>query len=302
MAGIPFVREMDFTYGEAAQVSPLITRVVAENPGGFTYTGTGTYIIGAQTVAVIDPGPILEAHLDALKRALEGKTVSHILITHTHLDHSPLAQPLKEWCGAPTVGFGPHGAGKAGEGIRIEEGGDMAFQPDITVAHGDLIEGQGWTMDCVYTPGHTSNHMSFGLRQERALFCGDLIMGWSTTVVAPPDGDMAAYFASLQTVLERDDEILWPTHGPPVRDPRPFIEAYIAHRQAREAQIMACLRDGIAHIPAMVERMYAAVDKSLHPAAAMSVYAHLVHMTGDGRAACDGPPRLDSAYRPGPAV
>ncbi len=297
MVSIPFVREMDFEYGRCDRVSPLIRRVIAENPSAFTFTGTSTYIIGKGTVAVVDPGPLMEDHLSAIKRAVEGETVSHILITHTHADHSPLAAPLKAWCGAPTYGFGPHGAGKAAQGVRIEEGGDLSFMPDIKVADGDTIEGDGWTVECVYTPGHTSNHMSFCLREEKALLCGDHVMGWSTTVVSPPDGDMGDYFRSLDKLLARDDEILWPTHGPPVRQPKPFIEAYVAHRRAREDQILACLADGIGRIPDMVARMYAEVDVRLHPAAALSVYAHLKHMTEDGRVATDGSPAPDSVYR-----
>lgn len=300
MAGIPFVREFDFTYGEVRQVSALLRRVICENPGPFTYTGTGTYIIGHGEVAIVDPGPMNEAHLAAIQRAVEGERISHILITHTHMDHSPLAAPLKDWCGAPTWAFGPHGAGKLREGITVEEGGDMAFTPDHTVQDGDVIEGTGWSVEGVFTPGHTSNHMSFALREEKALLCGDHLMGWSTTVVSPPDGDMAAYFASLEKVRARDDLSLWPTHGPPVMDPKPFIEAVIEHRKAREVQIAACLADGIETIPDMVARMYAAVDTALHPAAALSVYAHMIHMVGDGRAACDGDPLPGSRYRPGP--
>lgn len=297
MAGIPFVRDMVFEYGKCDQVSPLIRRIVAENPGPFTYTGTGTYIIGRGRVAVVDPGPMLESHLNALKSELGGETVTHILITHTHADHSPLAAPLKDWSGARTYAYGPHGAGKAEQGVRIEEGGDMAFVPDVTVRHGDVIEGDGWSVECVFTPGHTSNHMAFALREEKALLCGDHVMGWSTTVVSPPDGDMGSYMASLQLLLERDDESLWPTHGPPVTDPKPFIRAYIAHRENRNRQITDCLGRGIGLIPEMVKVMYADVDPGLHPAAALSVFAHLKHMVETGQAACEGTPALDSVYR-----
>lgn len=296
MADIPFEREMDFEYGRADAVSPLIRRLVARNPGPFTYTGTGTYIVGHGEVAVIDPGPLLEEHFQALLQALDGERVTHILITHTHLDHSPLAARLKAQSGAPTFAFGPHGSGKAG-GAPVEEDGDRDFRPDHELRDGDPIKGRGWTIECVYTPGHTSNHMSYALREERALFTGDHVMGWSTTVVAPPDGDMGAYMASLRKLLARDDEILWPTHGPPVRDPRPFLRACIAHREAREAQIVRCLRDGIGRIPDMVAVMYADVDRRLHPAAARSVHAHLLHMVETGRAACDGEADLDAVYR-----
>ncbi len=302
MAGIPFVRDLEFAYGRCDRVSGLVHRVIAENPGPFTYLGTGTYIVGDREVAVIDPGPPNDAHLDALKRALEGKTVTHILITHTHIDHSPLAAPLKAWCGAPTYGFGPHGSGRS-DGVRLDEGGDMAFTPDVVIKDGDVISGNGWTLDCIHTPGHTSNHMSFGFREENALFCGDHVMGWSTTVVAPPDGDMGAYFAALEKLLTRNDDCLWPTHGPPVRrperDPKAFIQAFLEHRRGREAQILDCLKAHIPTIREMVTHMYADVDPGLHPAAALSVYAHLKHLAEDGRILVEGggPAKPDSHYR-----
>lgn len=285
---IPFDRSFDAPYGENIQVSPLIHRVLAPNPGPFTFKGTGVYIVGGDEVAVIDPGPDLPEHVEALKRALAGKRVAHILVTHTHSDHSPAARPLKQWSGAKTYAFGPHGSGRAEDGVKVEEGGDMAFSPDVRVADGDVIEGAGYTIDCVYTPGHTSNHMCFALRDEEALFTGDHVMGWSTTVVAPPDGDMAAYMASLRKLQARDDAILWPTHGGPVREPKPFLAAYIEHRLAREAQILAVLAQGVERIPEMVARLYADVDVRLHPAAARSVLAHLIQLTQEGRVRVEG--------------
>ncbi len=285
---IPFDRSFSAPYETPQTVSPLIGRVLAENPGPFTFKGTGVYIVGGNDVAVIDPGPDTPAHVEALKRALDGKRVTHILVTHTHSDHSPAARPLKEWSGAPTYAFGPHGSGKADDGVKVEEGGDMAFMPDVHVKDGDVIAGNGFTFECVYTPGHTSNHMCFALKEEKALFTGDHVMGWSTTVVTPPDGDMAQYMASLRKLLARDDQVLYPTHGAPVRDPKPFIQAYIDHRMDREAQIVACLRDGIETIPEMVARMYADVDKRLHPAAARSVLAHLIQLEQEGRAVKSG--------------
>jgi glyoxylase-like metal-dependent hydrolase (beta-lactamase superfamily II) len=280
---IPFERNFDAPYGESVKVSPLIHRVLAHNPGPFTFKGTGVYILGMRDVVVIDPGPDMPEHIDALKDALQGRRVTHILVTHTHSDHSPAARPLKEWSGAKTYAFGPHGSGKAEEGARVEEGGDMAFAPDVRVKDGDVIEGNGFAVECVFTPGHTSNHMCYALKEEQALFTGDHVMGWSTTVVTPPDGDMRAYMASLRKLLPRDDRTLWPTHGAPIRDPKPFVQAYIDHRLDRETQILACLRDGVATIPEMVARMYADVDKRLHPAAARSVLAHLIQLTEEGR-------------------
>lgn len=292
---IPVDRSFDAPYGERIQLTPLIARVLAPNPGPFTFKGTGVYIVGGDEVAVIDPGPDMPEHVEALKRALQGKRVSHILVTHTHSDHSPAAQPLKEWSGAPTYAFGPHGSGRAEEGVKVEEGGDRAFVPDVRVKDGDVLAGNGFTFDCVFTPGHTSNHMCFALKEEKALFTGDHVMGWSTTVVTPPDGDMRAYMASLRKLLARDDAVLWPTHGGPVRDPKPFLQAYIDHRLEREAQILSCVRDGISAIPEMVSRMYADVDKRLHPAAARSVLAHLIQLAEEGRVIAE-PAAIASAH------
>lgn len=294
---IPFIREFDAPYGENIGVSPLIARVLADNPGPFTFKGTGVYIVGARDVAVIDPGPLIAKHVDALKRALAGKRVSHILVTHTHSDHSPAAQPLKEWSGAKTYAFGPHGSGHHDDGPRVEEGGDQSFVPDVRLKDGDVVRGDGWTMEAVHTPGHTSNHLCFALDEEKALFTGDHVMGWSTTVVTPPDGNMREYMASLAKLQKRNDAILYPTHGAPVRDPKPFLQAYVDHRLGREAQILSCIRDGIATIPEMVARMYVDVDKRLHPAAARSVLAHLIQLSEDGRVIADPAPTPSAHYR-----
>jgi glyoxylase-like metal-dependent hydrolase (beta-lactamase superfamily II) len=293
---IAFDRSFSAPYEEPQTVTALIARVLTHNPGPFTFKGTGVYIVGDKDVAVIDPGPDTPEHVEALKRALAGRRVTHILVTHTHSDHSPAAAPLKAWSGAKTYGFGPHGSGKMEEGVRVEEGGDMAFVPDVRVRDGEIIVGDGFTFECVHTPGHTSNHMCFALREEKALFTGDHVMGWSTTVVTPPDGDMAAYMASLRKLLARDDAVLYPTHGGPVGDPKPFIQAYIDHRLEREAQIVACLQGGIDTIPAMVAAMYADVDKRLHPAASRSVLAHLIQLEQEGRVEVDRANSVD-VYR-----
>jgi len=288
---IPYVREIEFNYGDADDISPLIRRVVAENPSAFTFKGTGTYIIGHGRVAVIDPGPMIEAHVEAIMRALDGETVTHILITHTHSDHSPAAKPLKKLTGAKTYGYGPHGSGAG------EEDGDMEFVPDVEVRHGDIIQGDGWTVECVFTPGHTSNHICYALKEEKALFTGDHVMGWSTSIVSPPDGNMHDYMKSLRLLLTRDDEIYWPTHGPAIREPKPFVRAFIAHREEREASIVAEIEAGHARIKDMVPVIYAAVDPRLYPAAARSVYAHVLGMIEDGRIVVDGEPRMDSELR-----
>ena len=279
---IPFIREFDARYGEEVRVTPLISRIVANNPGPFTFKGTGVYIVGGQDVAVIDPGPDLPEHIEALKRALAGRRVTHILVTHTHSDHSPAAKPLKEWSGAKTYAFGPHGSG-SDDGPKVEAGGDSDFVPDVRVKDGETIAGNGFTFECVHTQGHTSNHMCYALREEKALFTGDHIMGWSTTVVTPPDGDMAQYIASVKKLEARGDRILYPTHGAPITDPKPFLAAYLEHRYDREHQVLAAIGDGLDSIPAMVARMYADVDQRLHPAASRSVLAHLIKLEREGR-------------------
>jgi len=293
-------RELAFAYGEPAELSPLIRRVVARNPSAFTLHGTGTYIIGRGQVAVIDPGPDDAAHIEALINAVRGESVSRIVITHTHRDHSPAAAALQAATGAPTYGFGPHGSGRPdaeGQGEDVEEGGDMAFRPDQRIGDGDVIAGAGWTLEAVYTPGHTSNHLCFALKEEETLFPGDHVMGWSTTIVSPPDGDMRRYMESLEKLTRRQEKRYWPTHGPAIDHPVAHVEALIRHRQGREAQIMACLADGIATIPEMVERIYVEVPRHLHPAAQRSVLAHLIHMVESGRVATEGKPRSASRYR-----
>jgi glyoxylase-like metal-dependent hydrolase (beta-lactamase superfamily II) len=284
---LPLNREYDPRYGECVSVSPCLRRVLAPNPSPFTFHGTATYIVGRGRVAVIDPGPLDETHLAALRRALAGETVTHILVTHTHSDHSPAATPLARATGAPTCGFGPHGAGKRREGVVVEAGGDMAFVPDRLLVDGDVVAGDGWTLDCLHTPGHTSNHLCFALREERCVFTGDHVMGWSTSVIVPPDGDMAQYLASLARLAARDDLRYYPTHGAPVEQPRRLVEALIAHRRARERQIEACLGHGIGRVADMVRVIYSETDPRLHPAAAMSVLAHLEHLRAGARAACE---------------
>lgn len=285
---------MDFAYGRPDQVSPLIRRVVAENPGPFTYTGTGTLIVGRGEVAVVDPGPSLPAHLEALAAALAGERVTHILVTHTHRDHSPLARELAERTGAAVWGRRP--AAAAGEGL-LDEAHDHDFAPDHEPADGEVVTGPGWTLSAVATPGHASNHVAFALAEENALLCGDHVMGWSTTVVAPPDGNMGDYYASLDRVEEMKFSTLWPAHGPPVTEVAPFLTAYKAHRLERERQILEQIALGRGRIAEMVPAIYAGVDPRLHPAAAQSVLAHLIHLSRTGVVASDGPPSLNAFYR-----
>jgi glyoxylase-like metal-dependent hydrolase (beta-lactamase superfamily II) len=292
---IPYVRDLEFEYGRVDQVSPLIRRVIADNPGPFTYLGTGTYIIGHGNVAVIDPGPDDRRHLDAILAAVEGEKVSHILVTHHHLDHSPLARPLAAATGAPIYGCAVKEKPAETE-IKLEAGHDD-FTPDISVCGGATIEGEGWTVEAIPTPGHTSNHICYALMEENSLFSGDHIMGWSTTVITPPDGDMGAYLASLERVKARGFATLWPTHGPPVTAVTPFVDAYIEHRRERERQILAELAAGETRIKTMVPRLYAAVDQRLWPAAAHSVLAHMLELVKTGRVKSDAAPGLDSDYR-----
>jgi glyoxylase-like metal-dependent hydrolase (beta-lactamase superfamily II) len=285
---IPFIRSFEPDYGRLVRVTPLISRVVANNPSPFTFKGTGVYIVGDKDVAVIDPGPDMPEHVEALKRALAGKRVTHILVTHCHSDHSPAAKPLKQWSGARTYAFGPHGRARDEFEAKVEAGGDLDFMPDIRVKDGETIQGNGFTFECVHTPGHTSNHMCFALKEEKALFTGDHIMGWSTTVVTPPDGNMTEYMASVKKLQARDDKTLYPTHGAPVTEPKPFLAAYLEHRYEREAQILTAIKDGLDTIPAMVARIYASVDKGLHAAASRSVLAHLIKLEEEGKVRHEG--------------
>ena len=297
---VPFDRDFDVEADRAYQVSPLLRRITADNPSLFTFKGTNTYIVGRGHVAVIDPGPDLPAHTQAILSALAGEQVTHIIVTHTHSDHSPGVPALVAATGAPTYGFGPHGTGvRRSWSFASPEGGDTSFRPDHRLADGDLVEGEGWTLRALYTPGHISNHLCFTLEEENALLSGDHVMGWSTSVVSPPDGDMGDYMESLKRLIGRPEAVYWPGHGGPVRDPQPFVRAFIAHREEREEQILSCLADAPQTIPAMVKTMYADIPEALHRAAARSVLAHLLRMLDDGRVRADGEPGPDAFYRRG---
>lgn len=294
---IPFKRELEFDYGACEQVAPGIRRVIANNPSPFTLYGTGTYILGQGDVAVIDPGPADPEHIAAILAATRGEQITHILVTHTHMDHSPGCRLLLEHCDAKTYAYGPHGAGKLEQGTPVEEGGDMEFTPDVRVSDGEILRGESWEVECVYTPGHTSNHMCFQLREGKALFTGDHVMGWSTSIISPPDGDMAAYLDSLQKLLERDDEVYWPTHGPAITDPETHVRAFIAHRREREEQIMACIEEGYELIGDMVPAMYKDTPEFMYPAAARSALACIEYLVQRGKLVADGPVSLDTRYR-----
>ncbi len=295
---IPFIRDIEFEYGKSEQVSPLIRRVIANNPGPFTFIGTGTYIIGRGEVAVLDPGPHDEAHFEALKAALVGETVKYVLVSHGHSDHSPLARPLAAWAGCKVYA---KDCGKRTAKGELGSEDDVGFYPDVMIKDGDSFSGPGWTLETIETPGHTCSHLCFDLKQENACLSGDHIMGWSTTIVAPPDGNMADYFDSLDKIEACGFETLWPTHGSPITGKafvKDFIQAYRLHRQAREDGIVAHLKAGETSIPNMVKDMYIGLEERLFPAACMSLLGHMLKLIDEGRVTCDvAQPVVQSAYR-----
>ena len=260
---------------------PLVRRVLADNPSPFTYWGTQTYLVGDNDgVAVIDPGPDLEPHIDAVIKALGGVPAIALVCTHTHRDHSPATRALKQRTGAPIIGCAPLALDDSGP--RADAAFDVDYVPDRVLGDGEAIGGKGWTLKAVATPGHTSNHLCFALPEANALFTGDHVMGWSTTVVSPPDGDMAAYMASLDLLMQRDDAIYYPAHGEPIEQPQRFVRGLAGHRKHREGQILRLLDEGERVIPNLVEKMYVGIDPKLHPAAGRSVLAHLIDLEARG--------------------
>ncbi len=275
-----FKRMDEATTGVAMQLEPLVARVLAANPSPFTYTGTQTYLVGTSDVAVIDPGPDLPEHLDALVAAIAGRPVRAIICTHTHRDHSPASRPLAVATGAPIIGCAALAIDD--DGPRSDAAFDRDYAPDRVLADGERVSGAGWTLEAVATPGHTSNHLCFALLESGALFTGDHIMGWSTSVVAPPDGDMGAYMASLDKLLARDDRVYYPAHGPEVTTPQRLARGMMGHRKQREGQILRLLGQQIGAIPDMVTRMYVGLDPRLTGAAGRSVLAHLIDLQNRG--------------------
>lgn len=281
-------------------LSPLVRRIVSNNPGPFTWKGTCTYIVGRGRVAIVDPGPDLPDHLDALFQAVRGETVTHIVVSHTHRDHSPGARALQAATQAEIVGCSPHRRSRPlfeGEISLLEASADLGYHPDAEMHEGDAIHGPGWTLVAVETPGHMANHLAFALPQERALFSADHVMAWSTSVVAPPDGSMGDYMASLHKLRSRDEAVYWPGHGGPVRDPQRFVRALVHHRRQREASILDRLAAGDRTIGAIVQAVYQGLPPNLVGAAGLSVFAHLEDLVGRGIVATDGPPTLDGKYR-----
>lgn len=271
--------------GEVQWVSPTVRRVIAPNPGPFTFTGTCVYLVGAGRVAVIDPGPDISQHVERLLEILSGEEVAVILATHTHRDHSPACALLKAATGAPIVGCAPIALAQGAAPSRSQ---DYSYAPDRILADGESVEGPGWRLSALATPGHASNHLAYAYDQEQALFSGDVVMGWSTTVVSPPDGNMAAYMRSLDLLRERKDAVYWPGHGGPVRDPQRFVRGLASHRRHREVLISNALSAGDRTVEELVDRLYVGLDPRLRGGAARSVFAHLEDLVARGLARCEG--------------
>ncbi len=269
-------------YAIAEQISPLIRRVLARNASPFSYTGTQTYVVGHGEVAVIDPGPLGDdpAHVGELIRILGDERIAAIMCTHTHRDHSPAAAPLAAATGAAVIGCAP--LVLSDDGPRADAGFDPTYAPDRVLSDGESVTGPGWTLTALATPGHTSNHLCFALAEEKALFSGDHVMGWSTTVVSPPDGDMADYMRSLALLLDRDDQVYYAAHGAPIDKPQRLVRGMMGHRKQREGQILRLLERGVGAIPDMVLEMYKGIDVRLHGAAGRSVLAHLIDLRDRG--------------------
>lgn len=276
----------EYPTGIAIQLESLVTRILAPNASPYTYTGTQTHLVGTEDLAIIDPGPDDAAHIDALLAAIAGRPVRAIVITHHHRDHSPASRPLAAATGAPIVGATP--VHVASDSARLDAAFDAAYAPDQVLAEGDRVAGEGWTLEAVATPGHTSNHLAFALIESGALFSGDHVMGWATSVISPPDGDMGAYMASLEKLLSRDDRVYYPGHGEAVEAPQRLVRGMLGHRKQREGQILRLLREAPRGLATMTERMYVGLDARLIPAAERSVLAHLYDLRGRGLVSEEG--------------
>jgi glyoxylase-like metal-dependent hydrolase (beta-lactamase superfamily II) len=297
---IPFDKRLDLPPGKVEEVYAGVRRLLCNNPGPFTFKGTVSYIVGRDRVAIIDPGPLDEAHIEALLAAVRNETVTHIFVTHTHRDHSPAAARIKAVTGAPTYGEGPHRAARdlhLDEAPRLDAGGDREFDPDFKLADGDVLAGDGWSFEAIATPGHTANHMAFALKGSEIIFSGDHVMAWSTPVVAPPDGAMGDYMASLEKLVHRPETIYFPGHGGAVRDAPRFVESYIRHRRGREQAILRRLADGSSDISTLVQGIYVGLDPRLTRAAGLSVFAHLEDLVARGLIVTDGMPSFTGIYR-----
>jgi glyoxylase-like metal-dependent hydrolase (beta-lactamase superfamily II) len=299
MSAPSFRTAFDPAHGQAVEIAPNIQRITAPNESAFTFHGTNTYILGDKNVAVIDPGPAIDSHFDLLMKTLEGRIVSHIILTHTHMDHSPLAAPLKEQTGAPTYAEGPHRDSRElhlGETNSLDAAADRDFEPDHQVKEGDLIKGDGWQLETVLTPGHTKNHACFAISDTNMMFSGDHVMAWATSIVAPPDGNMSDYMASLAKLTTRSETIYFPGHGGRLEKAPEFVRALKAHRKMRETAVLSRIRAGDQTIPDIVSVIYKETDPRLHGAAGLSVFAHIEDLVSRNLISCDGPPALDGTY------
>jgi glyoxylase-like metal-dependent hydrolase (beta-lactamase superfamily II) len=297
---IPFDKRFDLPPGKVEEVVPGVRRLLVNNPSPFTFKGTLTHIVGRGQVAIIDPGPLDEAHIAALLDAVRGETVTHIFVTHTHRDHSPATPRVKAATGALVLAEGPHRAARplnVGEAPRLDASNDTDFRPDRALADGEVVTGKGFTIEAITTPGHTANHMAFALREPALVFSGDHVMAWSTPIVAPPDGAMSDYMASLQKLTQRSEPIYLPGHGGMVREAPSFVQHYIRHRQGREASILHRLAKGEADIPTIVRAIYIGLDPRLIKAAGLSVLAHLEDLVTRGLVTTDGAPSIAGSYR-----
>jgi glyoxylase-like metal-dependent hydrolase (beta-lactamase superfamily II) len=297
---IPFDKTLDLAPGTVDEVMPGVRRIMANNPGPFTFKGTLSYIIGHGNVAIVDPGPDDPAHVGALLGAVRDETVTHIFVTHTHRDHSPAVPAVKAATGATVYAEGPHRAARPlhiGEHNPLDASADRDFRPDVALKDGEVVEGGGWTVEAVATPGHTANHMAYAFRERDALFVGDHVMAWATSIVAPPDGAMSDYMASLEKLAKRSESVYLPGHGPVIHDALRFVNYYILHRKAREASILHRLAKGATDIPSIVRAIYIGLDQRLTGAAGLSVLAHLEDLVARGVVATDGEPAIDSVYR-----
>jgi len=295
---IPFNRTFDPDYGQAQLLSARVQRVVARNPGRFTWMGTGTILVGgAKDVAIIDPGPDLEEHVQAITSAVGRRRVTHVLVTHNHLDHSGCARVLADRFDAPLCGRRGLSVPNDASAARVEAEDDENFSPDIEVAGGWQASGQNWTVTAVHTPGHTAEHFCYALEEERTLFCGDHVMAWSTSVVTPPDGHMGDYVASLARVRDMDFARLVPTHGAHIDNPRSFIDAYIGHRLRRREEIVGLLQRGVGTIRTLVDRLYHDLEPALRPAASLSIWAHLIQLVEEGIAVAEAPGGPSARYQ-----
>ncbi len=297
---IPFNKQLDLAPDTVDEVMPGVRRVMANNPGPFTFKGTISYIIGTGKVAIVDPGPNDPAHIGALLEAVRGETVTHIFVTHTHRDHSPAVPAIKHATGATVYAEGIHRAVRPlhiGEHNPLDSSGDRDFVPDVYLKDGEVVQGDGWTVEAVTTPGHTANHMAYAFKDKNVLFAGDHVMAWATTIVAPPDGAMSDYMASLRKLATRPEQIYFPGHGPAIHDASRFVNYYILHRLAREDSIRHRLAKGATDIPTIVRAIYIGIDPRLTGAAGMSVLAHLEDMVTRGEVETDGPPSIDGVYR-----